>query len=422
MVEYIIDKPNSSTVTFLQYFEQEFDSFIRKTISNNNAYKTLVVSKILRLENSSKKSNSSVILKTNAEFSIMHSLAFQSHISDYIKLRSKEFDACIPSSQCLLIDIKFEKGEEPKKILDSKNLSENNYYTPITPKYTLDKVILSSDIKQEIQEALNVIHYKQLIYDEWGFGKIDPYPRSILNFYGPPGTGKTMTANAIAHDLGKTILAMNYAEIESKYVGEAPKNLMKAFETAKKFDSVLFFDEADSFLGRRIQNVTHGSDQALNSLRSQMLILLENFDGVVIFATNLVTNFDPAFESRILKHIKFELPNTEARKRIIEGLLPEQLPIHSPITEEELQNLAEITDEFSGREIKGAVLETLLRKATENGAEAKFCFNDFKESFEKKKASLELLKREKTAEKEKKILKALSEMPKQEKSEKETEN
>ncbi len=231
-----------------------------------------------------------------------------------------------------------------------------------------------------------------------------------------------MTANAIANNLGKTLLAMNYAEIESKYVGEAPKNLMKAFETAKKYDSVLFFDEADSFLGRRIQNVTHGSDQALNSLRSQMLILLENFDGVVIFATNLVTNFDTAFESRILKHIKFELPNFEARKKIIAGLLPVRLPIVHDITDNEFEKLSEITDGMSGRELKSAVLETLLRKATKDGVEANFCFDDFIEGFEKKKESLELLKREKTADKEKKILKALSEMPKQDPAQEESKN
>ena len=109
-------------------------------------------------------------------------------------------------------------------------------------------------------------------------------------------------------------------------MGDSAKNLMNAFNTAKEHNCVLFFDEADSFLGKRIQNVTQGADQALNSLRSQMLILLEEFEGVVIFATNLVSNFDQAFESRILKHIKFALPNEEARAVIINKMIPEHLP------------------------------------------------------------------------------------------------
>ena len=151
---------------------------------------------------------------------------------------------------------------------------------------------------------------------------MDSKPKSILNFYGPPGTGKTMCAHAISNMLNKPLLALNYSEIESKYVGDAAKNLKKAFDTARDKEAVMFFDEADSFLGKRIENVTQGSDQALNSLRSQMLILLEEHEGIVIFATNLVTNFDKAFESRILDHIKLELPNREARADIINKMLP----------------------------------------------------------------------------------------------------
>lgn len=297
---------------------------------------------------------------------------------------------------------------------DTSKDNQDTYYVPVEPKYTLDKVILSTDIKDEILEALNVIANKQLIYEEWGFSEIDPNPRSILNFYGPPGTGKTMTANAIANSLGKRILALSYAEIESKYVGDAPKNLTKAFDSAKKYDAVMFFDEADSFLGKRIQNVTHGSDQALNSLRSQMLMLLENFDGVVIFATNLVSNFDSAFESRILKHIKFELPNNEARKQIIQKLIPAKLPIEEPLSDENLDELSAITEGLSGRELKNAILEVLLRKAKKDGRNAIFGFADLEDGFKKKKVSLEILKKEKTADKEKKILKALSEMPREE--------
>lgn len=81
--------------------------------------------------------------------------------------------------------------------------------------------------------AMKVVQCKDLIYEKWGFGKIEPSPKSIINMYGDPGTGKTMCAHAIANYLGKRLLALNYAEIESKYVGEAPKNLMAAFNTAK---------------------------------------------------------------------------------------------------------------------------------------------------------------------------------------------
>ena len=216
-----------------------------------------------------------------------------------------------------------------------------------------------------------------------------------------------MCAHAIAKYLNKKILSLNYSEIESKYVGEAPKNLQKAFDVAKDTDSVLFFDEADSFLGKRIQNVTHGSDQALNSLRSQMLILLEEFSGIVVFATNLVTNFDKAFESRILKHIRFELPNQEARAAIIKKMLPKQLPLAVQFTDEQIMEASAIIDGFSGREIKTAILEMLLSKADPTNYNIFFYYEDLVFALRKKKVSKEKLKAEEEALLKEKIAKKL---------------
>lgn len=258
--------------------------------------------------------------------------------------------------------------------LESKlNSSNNNFFAkqgfmqffPSKPLYSIDQVVLSEELKGEIETALNLLKYRKKIYDDWGFGKIDPKPRAILNFYGPPGTGKTMTAHAIAKELGLNILALNYADIESKYVGDAPKNLVKAFKTAEENNCLLFFDEADSFLGKRIQNVQSSSDQAVNSLRSQMFILLEQFNGIVVFATNLLGNYDRAFESRIFRHIKLDLPNKEERRKIIEKTVP-KVALKVPLNNTLLDELAKISDGFSGREIKNAILEGLTLSATAN--------------------------------------------------------
>lgn len=229
------------------------------------------------------------------------------------------------------------------------------------PRYSLEQIIISEEEKDDIVSTLTLINERELIYDMWGFSEIDSKPRLILNFYGAPGTGKTMSAHAIANELNKNILLINYSEIESKYVGEAPKNLMKAFEEAKKSDAVLFFDEADSFLGKRVENVTSSSDQSVNSLRSQMLILLEEFEGVVIFATNLIKNYDSAFESRILKSLEFKLPTKENRIKMINRMLVKKIPFSEDFNREEaLDKLADLTKGFSGREIKNAVLESLV--------------------------------------------------------------
>lgn len=233
------------------------------------------------------------------------------------------------------------------------------------PRYKLENVILNNKVREDILSAITIIKFRKKIYQDWGFEATDKKPKLILNFFGPPGTGKTMCAHGLAEELGKKILLINYSDIESKYVGDAPKNLVSVFENATKENSVLFFDEADSFLGKRIESVSSSSDQSINSLRSQMLILLEEFEGVVLFATNLVKNYDKAFESRILKHINFELPNRKNRRDIISQMIPTVAPLQVACRDTLYDKLSSISKGFSGREIKNAILESFTKAAYE---------------------------------------------------------
>ena len=97
---------------------------------------------------------------------------------------------------------------------------------------------------------------------------------------------------------------------------------------------MLFFDEADSILGKRLTSVTQSADHGVNVSRSVMLLQLDDFDGVVIFASNLPENYDGAFVRRILAHIEFELPDQDCRKRLWDYLLPSEVPRSLDITEE----------------------------------------------------------------------------------------
>lgn len=347
-------------------------------------------------------------VESNADISITDSLFVQSRIDDYLKRNLQvDFPEC---SLLLMVTYRKRPPEESNNNMQRNTPNDGlPDFIPQKSHFTFDQIILPDDTRKRIFNDLNTIKYQDLIYNQWGFAEDDSKPKSILNFYGPPGTGKTMCAHAIANMLGKPLLALNYSEIESKYVGDAAKNLKKAFDTARDKDAVMFFDEADSFLGRRIENVTQGSDQALNSLRSQMLILLEEYEGVVIFATNLVTNFDKAFESRILDHIKLELPNREVRAEIIDKMLPSRLPMEHRPTKEELLEVSDTIDGFAGREIKGAILTMLLDKAGLEEADPCFTLEDLKTALIKKKGQIDKLKKEETDHRKEKIAKRLQE-------------
>ncbi|MBQ7454776.1 MAG: AAA family ATPase, partial [Selenomonadaceae bacterium] len=156
-------------------------------------------------------------------------------------------------------------------------------FVPEEPKWTLDQIILPAEVKAQILDVATYSDNSHRVFEMWGFKRTHKFSRRIgVNLYGAPGTGKTMAAHAIANALGKKILIVNYADIESKYVGETPKNIRKAFEAAKNSGSILFFDEADAILSKRVTNMTQAVDVSVNQTRSVMLMLMNEFQDFII--------------------------------------------------------------------------------------------------------------------------------------------
>lgn len=351
-----------------------------------------------------KKGYLSYQINDNANFSIEGSFDIRNRVEDVLK--SANLESIIPDFALIIkLEFKDKKGNHTQK--EGKEVTES--FIPIEPRYSLDQIIMSDELRNKIIDSIKLIECKELIYNKWGYGRIEPVAKNIINMYGPAGTGKTMCAHAIAKKLGKKILALQYSEIESKYLGDSAKNLKKAFETAVETDSVMFFDEADSFLGKRIENISNSTDQALNSLRSQMLILLEEHNGIVLFATNLVSNFDPAFNSRIQTHIQFELPNKEARIAIIKKQIPNNLPHKEPFNEEKIAEASDYADGFNGREIKNAMFNMYLKKADVNNVDIDFTSDDIIEAMKAKRDEKQKLESEQNERVKQRIIKKLSE-------------
>src|SRR5688572_22979488 len=113
----------------------------------------------------------------------------------------------------------------------------------IVPRRTFDDVILPPATRRTLDQALAHVTRHDLIFNRWGLGQRHPTGLALaFNFAGPPGTGKTICAEAIAHALGRRLLLVRYAEVESMWMGETPKNVRELFRLAREEGAVLLFD------------------------------------------------------------------------------------------------------------------------------------------------------------------------------------
>jgi SpoVK/Ycf46/Vps4 family AAA+-type ATPase len=238
----------------------------------------------------------------------------------------------------------------------------------VVPRRTLEDVILPPSTRRVLDQALVQVTRHDLIFGAWGLGERHPTGLALaFNFAGPPGTGKTICAEAIAHALGRRLLIARYAELESMWMGETPKNVSAVFRRAREENAVLLFDEADAIASRRSASPEYGYIRETNAVVSVLLQELESFSGVVVFATNLAANLDPALERRIRMHILFEMPGVEEREQIWRVQMH---PTLTPLAEDvDFRALAE-AHELSGGDIRNAVLKAALAAASEPGDEA----------------------------------------------------
>lgn len=251
-------------------------------------------------------------------------------------------------------------------------------FAPEPPRRSLFDLVLSAETERQLRVALAKIQHHEKLYQDWGLESIHPEGRGMaINLYGAPGTGKSFAAEGIADHLQRPIIRVNYAQLESRFVGDTPKNIVAAFEAAHTHNAILFFDEADSVLSQRVTNITQAADYGVNVSRSTLLLQLDGFEGVVLFATNLAANYDPAFVRRILSHVHFTLPDQAALVRLWQYHLPIKLPIAAEVTPE---TLAGQSEGLSGGDILNAVL-LAASAAAERGAEA-LTLADFSASLE----------------------------------------
>lgn len=203
-----------------------------------------------------------------------------------------------------------------------------------------------------------------LLYPEI-YGSFDITPPKGVLFHGPPGTGKTLMARALAascsdKDRKITFFMRKGADILSKWVGEAERQLRLLFDEAKKHQpSIIFFDEIDGLAPVRSSK----QEQIHASIVSTLLALMDGMENrgqvIVIGATNRPDAIDPALRrpGRFDREFYFPLPDIEARSKI--------LKIHTkkwqnPPSVAFINKLANMTKGYGGADLRSLCTEAAL--------------------------------------------------------------
>jgi len=238
----------------------------------------------------------------------------------------------------------------------------DNLAVKIKPRYTWQDIVLPEEELSILSEIVATIRGRAQVLDEWGLGKkLVPNPGIAVLFAGPPGTGKTLSAQVIAAELAMDLYRIDLSTVVSKYIGETEKNLERIFSQATYSNTILFFDEADAIFGKR-SDVKDAHDRYANIEVSYLLQRIENFDGVVILASNLRSNLDEAFTRRLQFIVDFPFPDEAQRLTIWKVLFPPGVPRAEAL---DFENLAR-RFKFSGGNIRNVIVNAAFAAASED--------------------------------------------------------
>jgi len=161
-------------------------------------------------------------------------------------------------------------------------------------------------------------------------------PRMNVLLFGPPGTGKTEFVKYLGKALDRKVIVKKGSDILDMYVGQSEQNIAASFRQAERERAILFFDEIDGLVQSREMASQSWQISQVNELLQQM----ENFDGVMVAATNFCKSLDPAIMRRFTFKLEFDYLDDAGKRAFFEKTFKTTLTEGENAELKALRNLA----------------------------------------------------------------------------------
>lgn len=228
---------------------------------------------------------------------------------------------------------------------------------------TFNDVAGMDDIKDEVSFAVDMLkNYKELF-------KAGARPTKGIILEGPPGTGKTLIAKAIAGEAKVPFISTSGSDFIEMFAGLGASRVRALWELAStNAPCVIFIDEIDA-VGRRRQAANSGAQMESNQTLNALLQKMDGLDGsagiLVIGATNLIDDLDPALlrPGRFDKKIHIGAPKTKSSR---EEIINVHLKNKKLSPETSIEDIVKLMFGLTGAEIESALNEAVIISIRDN--------------------------------------------------------
>ncbi len=331
-------------------------------------------------------------------------------------------EAAMSALRRLLPEIKWKEEKElPREVIEKLVVKKEDFENALRmvepsamrevlveiPKVKWDDIGGLDNVKQALKEMV-----------EWpikhpeSFKRIGIEPPKGILLYGPPGCGKTLLVKALANEAGVNFISVKGPELLSKWFGESEQKIRELFRRAKQVaPAIIFFDEIDALAPRRGYGVHEATERIVSQLLTEMSGIEEMKNVVVIAASNRPDLIDPALlrPGRIDRFVLVPAPDEKARLEI--------LKVHTknmPLKDVNLEELAKVTEGFSGADLEALCKEAAMNALRENIKAKEVKKKHFDEALKKMTPSITkdiISYYEKFVERQRKIKKTEEEVP-----------